>query len=345
MSRYDLEHLADDSLLDGLHSLVEKDRQATADLLAHIGEVARRRLFFPMGHHSMQAYCVRVLHLSESAASKRVQVARKGWVLPVIFEAIAEGRVHLSGMNLLVPFIDEENVHELIAAAAHRTCREIELLLAECFPKPTPEEGVEDLNVKDVNAAPHLRTCSGVKPIAPQQYLVQFGLNEQQQERLQYARQLMSHRNPTGNLTVLHMTAVELLIERLEKEIFAATDSPRAGAGSSSSRHIPANVARAVWARDGGQCTYLSSSGRRCESKWKIEFHHIVDFARGGKSTIDNLRLLCHGHNQYAAECTYGREFMDEKRAASGPREAQGWRTHPNQASSYSPARGADAGG
>src|SRR5690242_2582104 len=113
MSRYSLEHLEDDSLLDGLHALVQADRTTTADLLAHIGEVARRRLYARMGYPSMQAYCVRVLGLSEDAASKRVQVARKGWVLPVIYEAIADGRVHLTGMRLLVPFIDEENAEEL----------------------------------------------------------------------------------------------------------------------------------------------------------------------------------------------------------------------------------------
>ena len=77
MSRFSLDHLADYALLDGLHALVEHDHVTTAELLAHIGEVARRRLYSPMGHPSMQAYCVKVLHLSEDAASKRVQVARK----------------------------------------------------------------------------------------------------------------------------------------------------------------------------------------------------------------------------------------------------------------------------
>jgi hypothetical protein len=317
MSRYALEELTDDTLLDGLHSIVEKDRQTTADLLAHMGEVARRRLFYPMGYHSMQAYCVKVLHLSESAASKRVQVARKGWLQPVIFEAIADGRVHLSGMTLLVPFIDEENVHDLIAAATHRTKAEIELILAERFPKPTPAEGIEELNVKDVNAPGHLRARSAVKPMAPGQYLVQYGANEYQEERLQYARQLMSHRNPTGNLNILHMAGLELLIELLEKEIFGATDSPRENSGSSSGRHVPASVRRAVVERDGWQCSYLSPSGRRCESKWMLEFDHIEEFARGGKPTVDNMRLLCGGHNQYAAECTYGWEFMEEKRRAA----------------------------
>jgi hypothetical protein len=34
----------------------------------------------------------------------------------------------------------------------------------------------------------------------------------------------------------------------------------------------------------------------------------------GGKSTVENVRLLCRTHNQYAAECAFGAEFMERKR-------------------------------
>jgi len=246
MSRYSLEHLADDSLLDGLHSLVEHDRTTTADLLAHIGEVARRRLYAHLGYPSMQAYCVQVLHLSEDAARKRVQVARKGWLLPVIFEAIADGRVHLTGMNLLVPFIDEENVHELIESASRRTKAEIDLLLAERFPQPEPEEAIDGISP---DAPAHLRDRSGVKPIAPGRF-------------------------------------------------------------------------REVWKRDQGRCAYVSPAGRRCESRWMLEFDHVHEFARGGEATVDNVRLLCRAHNQYLAECTFGAEFVRQKRDAAEQRAA-----------------------
>jgi hypothetical protein len=143
MARYSLEHLADDSLLDGLHALVAHDRATTAELLAHIGEVARRRLYARMGYPSMQAYCIRVLHLSEDAARKRVQVARKGWMYPEIFEAIADGRVHLSGMNLLIPFIDEENVLELIEAASNKTYPRSSSIWPSVTPNPSPKRESE----------------------------------------------------------------------------------------------------------------------------------------------------------------------------------------------------------
>src|SRR6185503_8485584 len=159
MERYSREHLADDSLLDGLHLRARQDSENTADLLADIGETARRKLYVHHGYSSMETYLVRVLHFSHDAAKKRVQVARKGWLLPAVFEAIADGRVHLSGMARLAPFIDEENVHELIEAATHRTCRDIEMLLAERFPRAETEERVEEL---EGGAARHLRNRSGV---------------------------------------------------------------------------------------------------------------------------------------------------------------------------------------
>ena len=319
MSRYDLEHLADDSIDDGLHSQNGHDRQSTADLLAFIAESDRRRRYAQFGYGSMKEYCVKVLRLSDDAAAKRIQVARKARFLPMIFEAIADGRVHLTGMRQLVPFIDDENVNDLIAAATHRTYREIEWLLAERFPQPAPEEGIEEANVKDVNAARHVHGRSVVKPVSPGQYLVQYGASVPDHERIEYARQLMSHRNPTGNLNMLHMAGLELLIEQLEKEIFGKTDQPHNVQCSSDGRYIPSSVRRAVVERDGWQCTWLSPAGRRCESKWRLQFDHILEFARGGEPTADNVRLLCAGHNQYAAECTYGREFMERKRGEEQP--------------------------
>ena len=311
MDRYSRTHLADDSLLDSLHLRARQGCQDTADLLADIGETARRKLYVHHGYPSMEAYCVRVLHFSHDAAKKRVQVARKGWWLPVIFEAIADGRVHLSGMARLVPFLDEENVHELIEAATHRTCRDIELVLAERFPRAVVAEAVEEVAG---GAARHFSNRSGVKPLAPGRHLVQFTIGDADLEQLQYALQLLSHRNPEGNLAFLNRVAVDLLITELENQKLGITDDPRDTPPSASGRTIPRAVRRQVVERDGWQCSYVSPAGRRCESRWLLEFDHVHEFARGGESTADNVRLLCRAHNQWAAECTYGVGFMEAKR-------------------------------
>ena len=71
---------------------------------------------------------------------------------------------------------------------------------------------------------------------------------------------------------------------------------------------------RTVWQRDGGQCTFVSESGRRCEARRGLEYDHKTEFARGGEATVEGIQLRCHGHNQLTAEQTFGAGFMARKR-------------------------------
>ncbi len=46
-------------------------------------------------------------------------------------------------------------------------------------------------------------------------------------------------------------------------------------------------------------------------------FGEIFGGGRGGRSTVDGVRLLCRAHNQHVAECAFGKGFMHEKREAA----------------------------
>jgi hypothetical protein len=45
-----------------------------------------------------------------------------------------------------------------------------------------------------------------------------------------------------------------------------------------------------------------------------LEFDHVQPVARGGKASVEGIRLRCRGHNQYEAERAFGAEFMQKKR-------------------------------
>ncbi len=77
-----------------------------------------------------------------------------------------------------------------------------------------------------------------------------------------------------------------------------------------NSRFIPRAVRDEVFTRDGGQCTFVSPNGTRCESRCNLEIDHIVPYSRGGGNKAGNLRLLCPEHNRLEAEREYGKEFM-----------------------------------
>jgi len=133
LSIYNLTHLSDAALLRDLATLVEQDRLTAAALLAHIAEVDTRRLHLPRGYASMHAYCVEALHLSDDAAYKRIQAARAARRFPALFDAVADGRLHLSAVCLIAPHLAADNFDALVALATHRRKLEIERLLAERF--------------------------------------------------------------------------------------------------------------------------------------------------------------------------------------------------------------------
>jgi 5-methylcytosine-specific restriction endonuclease McrA len=121
---------------------------------------------------------------------------------------------------------------------------------------------------------------------------------------------------------------MQALIAKLERTRFAATSRPgQVRKTAAGSRHVPAHVKRSVWQRDGGQCTFVSESGRRCEARRGLEFDHVKEYARGGEATVDGIRLRCRGHNQYTAEQTFGAGFMRHKRETAASARAARDRT------------------
>ena len=79
-------------------------------------------------------------------------------------------------------------------------------------------------------------------------------------------------------------------------------------------RGISKRIARLVWERDGGRCTFEGTGGHRCGETRRLELDHIVPVAQGGKSTPENLRLLCRPHNHYEAERVLGKERVQRGR-------------------------------
>jgi hypothetical protein len=158
-----------------------------------------------------------------------------------------------------------------------------------------------------------------VRPLGPQSFSVQFTLSRNGYDKLRYAQELLGHRVPSGDIAQVFERALDALIGQLEKRKFAATrrSRPSRPGPSKNPRHIPAPVKRAVWERDQGRCTFVSETGCRCPARTRLEFDHVEPVARGGRATVAGIRLLCRAHSQYGAECTFGAEFMRQKREAA----------------------------
>jgi hypothetical protein len=273
----------------------------------------------------------------------------------VIFDMVADGRLHLSGVVLLAAYLTEHTARELLALASHKTKLEIEKLLAERFPRPDlpalvqaipqaaptppaqtiPAQPANELQLSPgtVAGTPELsrgtvqaptipsaeRDRPTVKPLAPQRFALQVTIDEETYEALRYAQDLLSHELPAGDVAAVLRMALKALVPELERRRFAATDQLRAARqqGARSLRCIPAEVRRSVWKRDQGRCTFVSEDGHRCAERRFIQFDHVLEVSRGGEASVDDIRLRCHAHNQYTAERTFGTEFMRHKRIAA----------------------------
>ncbi len=368
MTMTSLTGASDRELLATLIRLAADDRANTAELLVVLGAVEQRRLYQP-SHHSLYEYCVQLLRMSPDTAYKRIRVARTARRYPGIVLAIRDGRLHLSSVMLLRPYLRGAAGRKLLEAALDKSTREIQGLLAERFPRPDlptrvvpllaerpavavqaaspleavlPTTGAPALEpaaadapaqlaarpVSDIPLMPAGASLAApvyeppapptrIEPLSPTRFGLQVTIPEETLAKLHYAQDLLSHALPSGEVAAVLDRALDVLIVQLEKQRFAATDAPRASRGSDDPRHIPAEVRRAVWKRDQGRCTKILPNGTRCDRTKFLQYEHRLAVAKGGKSTVDNVCLLCSEHNQQAADEVFGKAFMDAKRGAA----------------------------
>ena len=151
--------------------------------------------------------------------------------------------------------------------------------------------------------------------------------------KLESAKDAVSHSIPDGNTEAVLSAGIDLLLEKVAKQrglvkrprpTLAANDTEKpagAGAGASSppeppaeerdADHVPAAVRRAAFERAGCACEWTLPDGQRCGSTWQLQLDHVIPRARGGPSTIENVRVLCRAHKVRAARLAFGDPWMD----------------------------------
>jgi hypothetical protein len=321
MTTRSLERFSDDQLVAETKRVAGQERRAAADLLALLIEVERRRLHLALGHSSLFIYCVRELRLSEQAAYSRITAARTARRHPQILPLLTEGALTLSSIERLAPHLTEDTVEPLLEAASFKSTRDVERLVANLHPQPDVPASVRAvptpaLLAEPAEPAPTEPAAAPVTahpapprpvlaPIAARRYYLKLTIGQETHETLERLRALLRDSVPDGDLATIVDRALALLLQETERTKCAATSRPRGGATANpGGRHVPAAVRRAVWYRDGGTCAFIGSHGRCGEAAF-LEFHHVIPYADGGKTTTENLELRCRAHNVYEAELQF----------------------------------------
>ena len=90
-----LKHLTDSTLLKDTKFLASREREITVQILHHIKEIDRRKLYSDLKYSSIYEYCKKELCYSEGSAHRRIHAARMLKEMPEIEEKIESGALSL----------------------------------------------------------------------------------------------------------------------------------------------------------------------------------------------------------------------------------------------------------
>lgn len=293
-------------LFQRIKKLVAIERRIGVEILECLHEIEIRKAYAELRYDGLYSYCVKELGFTDSQAYQRIQAMRALKEMPELAPKIESGALSVSAVAKVHNHFRQERKNgisrpkdekfELFRAVEHRTIREVEAKLAE-------ERG-ETLKEKLV-----------------------LEMDEELFELWKEVKNLAAHRTGGFDTEVLKLLAREWLEkndpgrkerskERSHRETRSGKEKPRRAVPLSSrvhtrtesSRAIPAGLRREIWKRDEGRCTH-------CGSKHALEIDHRIPFAAGGKTELENLRLLCRSCNQFAAVRWFGAKKMETERS------------------------------
>jgi 5-methylcytosine-specific restriction endonuclease McrA len=176
-----------------------------------------------------------------------------------------------------------------------------DLLRAELRPDESPPRRPDGEAVP----APTMR----VEPLTANESRIHLTVSSRLLEKLEAARRGQGHVQPGATKEQVIEAALDLLLEK-QAGRRAEVKRPQQKPHPAKAEHVTAAVKRAVWARDEGKCQWPVDGGGVCGSTTRLEIDHVVPRGRCGPSTVENCRLACRVHNQYAARQVYGEEVM-----------------------------------
>ncbi|HXH76780.1 MAG TPA: HNH endonuclease [Bacteriovoracaceae bacterium] len=264
-----LKHLTDTTLHKDTLNLVKHERETTAEILHHLYEIDRRKLYSDYKCGSLFNYCVNILGYSESSAQRRIVAARLLANMPEIEIKIEQGKLSLSNIGQAISFFKEHNIEKL-------EDKKVILKKIENQSKKECEKTLFGISGEKIPAK------ESVKRLSKDQIKVSIILSDETQAEIEKLKALLGKDLSMDELIkFMAKTAIALV----EKKKFRQSEKSLPPAAVYVTRTPVAAVKREVFKRD-KCCT-------QCGSHFHLNYDHRNAFAMGGKSDSQNIRMLC----------------------------------------------------
>ena len=203
-----LKNFSNKELHEKLKMFLDQENKLNQDILIHLVEVDRRKLYLEMAYPSLFEYLTSGIGFSAASAQRRIDAARLMRQIPEVAEQLRDGSVNLvqigkiqAASRLLKKrgsVVTVENKKTLLAEIQNKTVKETELIIAKRFDLPilTLEKSV-------------LQKDESIR--------MEITFTKEEMEKIESAKALLSHSINDGSLKDLVLYLAERVIVQKTK--------------------------------------------------------------------------------------------------------------------------------
>lgn len=304
-----LKHLSDDQLISKTKLLAKQERELLTEVLHHLSEVGRRRLFSVLKYKSLFDYAVKELGYSDDQAYRRVKAAELLQQVPEIEQKIESGTLTLANLSVVASAIrmssEKRNDSKVVKCSASEVRKIVGLV-----------EGKSKREAESILVKEQILEAQDLKPEKVRQIgdsaEIRMTLNKEMLDTIQQLKSMMAHSDP--NITTAELFK-KLCDEKLNSLVakrrgvkIAKNFKKQCRQSTKVDVELDKKVSkqerlRFVWSKANQKC-------ENCESQFALEVDHIFPKAKGGGNDLENLRILCRSCNQRSAIEQFGLETM-----------------------------------
>ena len=294
-----LKYIKNDQLLLQTKNLVQKERQINIQVLQHLQEIEKRKLYLDRGFPSLFEYAVKELGYSHSVAYRRIKTMRLCRDIPQAVSKIKTGSLNLTTASQLQTFFEKKKRKD---RKEEKTFVKKNLVLDACLRRHDTYERIEKTFKTNGPSECDVQSTS-----LPATGCVKE--NEEQSNKtdvfMQSKEIFNKKQKKTSTVKINKQTKINKadVFDKESHKTSVVTMKKKINNNQKClkpKRYIPSKVRHHVWMRDQGKCTYVCpKTKRRCASDHLLQIDHIKPFSLGGTNEVDNLRLLCANHNQF----------------------------------------------